>query len=133
MWHRIWTFVKFYTFIGATISTVNIQMVLSRLFCSAKVVKLRRFHTITNAGRLIVNARVDISASRCQVLHRRYLCIHAYTLSKTRLVHSNEDNYLASASHGGNRPTQLKFITTLWSVDQIAQLITTHESRVMTD
>ena len=26
--------------------------------------------------------------------------------------------------------TQLKFITTLWSVDQIAQLITTHESRV---
>ena len=27
-------------------------------------------------------------------------------------------------------PTQLKFITTLWSVDQIAQLITINDSRV---
>ena len=34
------------------------------------------------------------------------------------------------ADESGRDTTQLQFITTLWSVDQIAQLITTHESRV---
>ena len=37
---------------------------------------------------------------------------------------------VCTVSNCGLNSTQLKFITTLWSVDQIAQLITTHESRV---